>query len=224
MMHLRSILRSRYGVSTVALMAGFSAAGASHADEKGLIWSPVKNSDQSYTARIGAKLPTPVPLRGGIEMGMNATKTGALVDAPVRFWGNMTLTSSALAASSQVRDVGVLMNALTGSSTVTMTNTVKEIVTPSLDLEANRNVSIRYDGTAQQWQGLDVSQSLRLTRADTGTAFVLKAASRETFDDFSTGVALEQKLGSNLTLSGTLDQGYEDHFRPAVNARYSIRW
>ena len=36
--------------------------------------------------------------------------------------------------------------------------------------------------------------------------------------------AVEQKIGDNLTVRGTLDQGYADHFRPGVSARYSIRW
>lgn len=194
------------------------------ADERGLIWSPIKNSDRSYTARIGARLPTDTPIRGGLEMGMSASKGGAIVDSPVRLWGNLTLLSENLPGVSMARDIGVLINALTGSGSVSMTSSQKRIVTPELDMETNRNFTMRYDGTAQQWGGVTVSQSLRLTRSETGTSFVLRGNSRDTFSEFSSDVALEQRLGDNITVTGTLKQGYEDHFRPAISARYNIRW
>lgn len=207
------------------LFSSLIATGTvAHADEAGLIWRPVKNSDLSYTARIGAKLPVDTPIRAGLEMGMNASNTGRVVDAPVRVWGNVTLLAEQLPGVSLARDVGILFNALTGSSSVSMSSQQKRIVTPELDIEANRNFTVRYDGTAQQWNGLDVSQSLRLSRSETGTAFVLTGASRNSFNEFSSGVAVEQKIGDNLTVRGTLDQGYEDHFRPGFSARYSIRW
>lgn len=194
------------------------------AQERGLIWAPAKNSDRSYSARIGAKLPIETPLRAGLEMGMNASEGGALVDTPVKLWGNMTLLSTNLPGVKIAGDIGVLMNAITGSSAWTMTTSQKRIATPDFDIEANRNMTLRYDGTAQQWSGLDVSQSLRLTRSATRTAFILTGASRDTFDEFSSSVALEQKLGENLTVTGSFNQGYEDRFRPSVNARYNIRW
>lgn len=194
------------------------------AQERGLIWAPAKNSDRSYSARVGAKLPTETPIRAGFEMGMNASETGAVVDTPVRLWGNVTILSANLPGVKVAGDIGVMMNAITGSGAWTMTTSQKRIATPDFDLESNRNVTMRYDGTAQQWSGLDVSQSLRLTRSSTGTAFILTGASRDTFDEFSSSVALEQKLGKHLTVTGRLNQGYEDHFRPSVNARYSIRW
>lgn len=215
-------LRTRLGLFTAIIIT--VSAGIVHADENGLIWSPVKNSDQSYTTRIGAKIPTAVPIRAGLEMGLNASKGGDLVDTPVRLWGTVTLLAEKLPGVTLARDVGVLMNAITGSGNISVTSSQKRIATPELDFEANRNVTLRYDGTAQQWSGMDVSQSLRLTRSQTGTAFVLTGASRDTFNEFSTGVALEQKLGENLTVRGTLDQGYEDHFRPGFSARYSIKW
>ncbi|UHS58107.1 hypothetical protein HRS00_07385 [Agrobacterium vaccinii] len=208
----------------IAALAVILSAGTVHAQERGLIWSPAKNSDQSYSARVGAKLPIQTPVRAGLEMGMNASEGGALVDTPVKFWGNVTLLSSNVPGAKVAGDIAVLMNALTGSSAWTMTTTQKRIATPELDVEANRNMTVRYDGTAQQWSGLDVSQSLRLTRSETGTAFVLTGASRETFDEFTSSVALEQKFGENLTVTGKLNQGYEDRFRPSVNARYQIRW
>lgn len=213
-----------YQRMSVAIVALVVLPATTFADEKGLIWNPVKNSDRSYTARIGAKLPTDTPMRAGLEMGMNASKGGAIVDSPVRLWGNLTLLSENLPGVSMARDIGVLMNALTGSGTVSMTSTQKRIVTPELDVETNRNFTMRYDGTAQQWGGVNVSQSLRLTRSETGTSFVLTGNSRDTFSEFSSGVAIEQRLGDNITVKGTLKQGYEDHFRPGFSARYSIRW
>ncbi len=155
---------------------------------------------------------------------MNASEGGALVDTPVKLWGNMTLLSTNLPGVKIAGDIGVLMNAITGSSAWTMTTSQKRIATPDFDIEANRNMTLRYDGTAQQWSGLDVSQSLRLTRSATSTAFILTGASRDTFDEFSSSVALEQKLGENLTVTGSFNQGYEDRFRPSVNAKYNIRW
>ncbi|MDR6102148.1 hypothetical protein QE369_002345 [Agrobacterium larrymoorei] len=194
------------------------------AQERGLIWAPTKNSDRSYSARLGARLPTETPLRAGLEMGMSASEGGAVVDTPVKFWGDMTLMSTNLPGVRIARDIGVLMNALTGSSAVTVTMTQKRVATADFDVESNRNVTVRYDGPSQQWNGLDVSQSLRLTRSATGTAFVLTGASRHTFQEFSSSLALEQKLSDNLTVTGSFDRGFEDRFRPAVHANYKIRW
>lgn len=217
------MLMRTLGALAAAILILFSPVQVK-AQERGLIWAPAKNSDRSYSARIGAKLPTETPLRAGLEMGMNASEGGALVDTPVKLWGNMTLLSTNLPGVRIAGDIGVLMNAITGSSAWTMTTSQKRIATPDFDVEANRNMTLRYDGTAQQWSGLDVSQSLRLTRSATGTAFVLTGASRDTFDEFSSSVALEQRLGENLTVTGSFNQGYEDRFRPSVNARYNIRW
>lgn len=215
--------KSLGAVALSAVIVGLSF-GLAQAQERGLIWAPAKNSDQSYSARIGARLPTETPIRAGLEMGMNASQGGALVDTPVKFWGSITLLSSNIPGAKVAGDVAVLLNALTGSSAWTMTTSQKRIATPDLDLEANRNMTLRYDGTAQQWSGLDVSQSLRLTRSATGTAFVLTGATRDTFDQFESSVAVEQKFGKNLTVTGQLNQNAEDRFRPSVNARYNIRW
>lgn len=217
-------MRRGLHAAVVSAIVLFLSAGVVHAQERGLIWSPAKNSDQSYSARIGAKLPVETPIRAGLEMGMVGSEGGALVDTPVKLWGNITLLSSNLPGAKIASDVAVLMNALTGSSAWTVTTSQKRIATADLDLEANRNMTIRYDGTAQQWSGLDVSQSLRLTRSQTGTAFVLTGATRDTFDEFESSVAVEQKFGKNFTVTGQINQNDEDRFRPSVNARYSIRW
>ena len=208
----------------IAALAVLCHCGSALAQERGLIWAPAKNSDTSYSARIGAKLPTQTPIRGGLEMGMNGSEGGALVDTPVKLWGTVTILSSNVPGARVAGDIGVLVNALTGSSAWSMTTSQKRIATPDLDFESNRNVTVRYDGTAQQWSGLDVSQSLRLTRSATGTAFVLTGASHDSFEDFTSNLGLEQKLGENLTVSGNLAQGQQDRFRPSVSARYNIRW
>lgn len=217
-------MRNRLSAAAISAVIVALPCGLAHAQERGLIWAPAKNSDQSYSARIGAKLPTQTPIRAGLEMGMNASQGGALVDTPVRFWGNVTLLSANLPGAKVASDVAVLLNALTGSSAWSMTTSQKRIATPDLDLEANRNMTLRYDGTAQQWSGLDVSQSLRLTRSATGTAFVLTGATRDTFDAFESSVAVEQKFGKNFTVTGQLNQNDDDRIRPSVNARYNIRW
>lgn len=217
------ILRTAHISLTAALLV-LGQSGLAHAQERGLIWAPAKNSDTSYSARVGAKLPTQTPIRGGLEMGINGSDGGALLDTPVKLWGTITILSSNVPGARVAGDIGVLVNALTGSSAWSVTTSQKRIATPDLDFESNRNVTVRYDGTAQQWSGLDVSQSLRLTRSATGTAFVLTGASRDTFDDFTSNVGLEQKLGKNLTLSGNLAQGQQEGLRPSVSARYHIRW
>lgn len=217
------ILRTAHISLTAALLV-LGQSGLAQAQERGLIWAPAKNSDTSYSARVGAKLPTQTPIRGGLEMGINGSDGGALLDTPVKLWGTITILSSNVPGARVAGDIGVLVNALTGSSAWSVTTSQKRIATPDLDFESNRNVTVRYDGTAQQWSGLDVSQSLRLTRSATGTAFVLTGASRDTFDDFTSNVGLEQKLGKNLTLSGNLAQGQQEELRPSVSARYHIRW
>jgi hypothetical protein len=212
------------GLCAVAVILWIVDAGSAHADDRPLIWNPIKNSDSSYSARIGTRLPISIPVKAGIEMGMDASKTGVLLNTPVKFWGDLTLSAIDQPAVASFRDVGLVMNALTGSSAVTMSDTQRRIVTDALDLEYKRSYSLRYDGAVQAWKGLDFSQSLRLSRQDSGTALIMKAASQNSFDGFSSGLAIEQQLGTRLTISGTVDQGYDMHITSGVRANYTFHW
>src|SRR3546814_3773140 len=72
--------------SVLACLFLLSSTGHAAAGERPLIWQPVKNSQSSYTARIGARMPTLFKPAAGVEFGLVTTDGGELVDTPMAAW------------------------------------------------------------------------------------------------------------------------------------------
>jgi hypothetical protein len=196
------------------------------ANEKPLIWQPTKNSETSYTARIGVRMPTVLAPAAGIEMGMVASsETGAFVDAPMAAWGNVQLREVKTTASTRTRRAGARLNPVNGSASLTMNYYEKHIATPTLDIERRSDYVVRYNGVEQEWKGLEANHSLRLSRAKTGSSAVATASSADMFSDMKIGVGLEQKLGDHLTVKALVEDRLGAHDRSAtVRADYRFRW
>lgn len=195
------------------------------ADEKPLIWQPSRNSDTSYTARIGVRMPTVLAPAAGIEMGVVASDTGALVDTPMAAWGDVQLREVRTAASTLTRKAGARIDPRTGSTSLTMNYYEKYIATPTMDIERRSAYSVRYIGADAQWKGLEANHSLRLSRARTGSSAVATASTVDMFSDMTFGVGLEQKLGQNLTVKALVREHLGANDRSAtVRADYSFRW
>lgn len=215
----------RFRMSRAAAVAApiLVAAPSGFAAEGGLIWAPKKISDRAYSARIGMRLPVDSKVEAGLEVGMTASSTNALVDTPVRFWTDVNIGSGKSPASSYDRNLGVVMNALNGNVAFRLARTTRYIATPSLDLETSRDVLVRYEGHNGSWRVPDVNQTLKLDRKESGTAIFVRAAGTEAFSTFAASTGIEQKLGDSITLSGAVQHGNNGN-TGSVNARYNIRW
>jgi len=211
--------------SAVLALACFWTAGPGLAEDKPLIWKPARNSDTSYSVKLGLKLPTRLETEAGVSMGVDTTASGTPVDTPIKFWSNFTAEKIQTPAYQLNRGVGVDLDGKTGSAGISMNYYEKEVATPTIDIERRSSYGMRYDGTSGQWCGVDVSQSVRLSHGPSRTALVGRASGSNGFRTLGAGVSMEKKLGRYMTLSGALDRT-SDAPEPvaSVNARYSLSW
>jgi hypothetical protein len=201
-----------------------ATAGHASADEGLLIWNPSKSSDTAYNARLGLQVPGYTFASAGVDVGISAQARGGPVDVPVKIWGRVT-TSALKTPSYQIRrDIDVRMNALNGSGAALMSYSNTEIINGDLDLELSRNMALTYDGLAQSWSGVDVSQALRLVNAASGTAFVVKAGALDSFKRLGGGFAVEQQLGDHIRITGQLDDSAGADVSARIDARYALTW
>jgi len=202
----------------VPVTAGFAA-------DRPLIWMPTKNSDTSYSVKLGMHLPTRIEAEAGLSLGMNTTAGGAPVDVPVTFWSNFVAEKMKTTASEMRRGVGIKLNGQTGSAAISVNYYEKEIATPSFDLERNSSYTMRYDAASGEWCGIDANQSVRLSHGATGTALIGRASASNGFATVGAGIGVEQQIGEYMTVTGSLD-GSSDTTDPvaSINARYSFTW
>ncbi|MCQ1764868.1 hypothetical protein NOJ28_04960 [Neorhizobium galegae] len=209
----------------VLALAFFLTAGPGFAEDKPLIWKPIRNSDTSYSVKLGLKLPTRLETEAGVSMGVDTSASGTPLDTPIKFWSNFTAEKIQTPAYQLNRGVGVDLDGNTGSAGITMNYYEKEIATPTIDIERRSSYGLRYDGTSGEWRGLDASQSVRLSHSPSSTALVGRASGSNGFRTLGAGVAVEKRLGRYMTVSGALDRT-SDAPEPvtSVNARYFFRW
>ena len=195
------------------------------AADKPLIWQPSKNSDTSYSVKLGMKLPMELQPEAGFDVGLNTSKSGAVVDTPIKFWSGFTAQAIQRPAYELNRGVGLEVDRNARSAAISVNAHEKRIATPTVDVERESTYTLRYDNRAQHWSGLDVTQSVKLSRTATGTALVLRASGSDSFDVVGAGMGLEQKFGEHITLRGSLDRNSTSS-QPvtSVNARYNIKW
>lgn len=207
------------------LIAGFHGFSMqAEAADSLLIWNPVKNSDTSYAARLGFRVPGWTFASAGVELGMNAASLGGPFALPVNVWGKLTAQSLQRPAEQFRRDIDVRMNAETGSGAAQLNDRRQLILTGDLDLSLSRHIALSYDAPGDTWSGLEVQQSLKLSSRETATSFAVRARAVQDFRRLGAGLTVEQGLGSGLRLSGELARTTDDATVKCVNLRYQMRW
>jgi hypothetical protein len=207
----------------VLLAAGVSSA--SRADERPLIWQPIKNSDTSYAVKLGLRLPVRLETEAGFNFGVDSSKAGEVVNTPLKFWSRIKTADTKRPAYQMSRDIGINMDGIAGSAAITMNYYEKQIATPTFNLERQATYAVRYDGAQKDWTGLDASQSIKLRQRETRTAFVAVANGTANFSAIGASFGIEQPVGQNITLSGQVNRNFTDATTvSSVNARYSYKW
>jgi hypothetical protein len=214
-----------FSVAAMAALVVASTSSFAAAQERPLIWQPIKNSDTSYSVRLGMRLPIRLEPEAGFNVGVNATKTGEVVDTPLRFWSKIKTSEAKRPAYQMTRDIAVNMDQTAGSAAIAMNYYEKHIATPSINVERRASYVVRYDGAQKDWTGLDTNQSIKFRRHATGTAFVATASGTDSFTSVGASLGIEQQLGQNITLSGNVNRNFTDESTvSSVNARYSYKW
>ena len=209
----------------VFALAALVGVGSAFAGDRPLIWEPSRNSDTSYSVKLGLKLPTRLEPEAGVSMGVATTKSGTPIDTPIKFWSNFTAAKIQAPAFQMNRNVGFGLDGNSGSAAITMNYYEREIATPTIDFERRASYAVRYDGMSGEWCGLDTSQSVRITHRPSGLAVVGRASGINGFKVVGAGLGVEKNFGRHMTISGALDRTSDSPDPVAsVNARYSFRW
>jgi hypothetical protein len=208
-----------------AVIATVLSTAHSYADDKPLIWQPIKTSDTSYSVKLGLKLPTELEPEAGFDMGVDATQGGAVVNTPLKFWSSLKAQSIQRPAYEMNREIGFDVDGNAGDAAITMNYYEKHIATPMIDVERQGSYAVRYDGTSQQWVGVDVTQSVKVSRTASGTAVIVRASGINSFKRAGAGLGLEQKVGDYVTLTGSVDRmSGTGGSTASINASYAFEW
>ena len=106
-------------VAGAALLAAFTSS-SSWADERPLIWQPIKNSDTSYAVKLGLRLPVRLETEAGFNVGVDSSKTGEVVNTPLKFWSRIKTEDRKRPAYQMSRDIGINMDGNAGSAAISM--------------------------------------------------------------------------------------------------------
>ena len=215
-----SKLKKTYLVLTACIMGPLPA----RADNL-LIWAPVKVSDQSYKATLGFRLPAEWETSAGADIGLAAHKDGALMpdSEQATLWGTITKVRVTPAARAQ-QDVGVRVDTLRGSGSLMLSRSRSWILSDSLDMQSTRSVNVSYDAVNAQQTSVNASQALKLIYPWTGTSLSAGAGMIDFKGDFSTSVAVNQRILPNLNLSAAVTDPLSSGQASNVSVNYQLRW
>ncbi|WP_132957515.1 hypothetical protein [Rhizobium sp. BK251] len=202
----------------------FIAAPAAEADNL-LIWSPAKVSPNTYQATVGFRLPMTWETSAGADLGLGATRAGALLPDAERatLWGKLA-DENVTPASRARQEVAVRVDTLRGSGTLLLSRSRNFIFSENLDMELSRALSVGYAKADTRPASLDVSQAIKLIYPWTGTALSARGAVTDTRGDFSTTLAISQNILPNLDLSASLTDPISSGKTGDVRLRYQVRW
>lgn len=211
-----------FGAIAVGVVLGFFASAK--ADDKPLIWAPSKLSDTAYAARIGLRLPDYDFASVGAQLGVNSTTVGGPVTTPVILWAKVKMQALQTPASQLDRQVDINVDALKAQIQAQMSYNSRRIVTPDIDLDLKRAVTINYNDALGAWGNIAATQTIRLSNPNAGNAIVISASTNDGLSHIVSGVAVEQRLGKRIRITGGITQQSGNAPAASFNARYNIRW
>jgi hypothetical protein len=138
-------------------------------------------------------------------------------------WGTITKVRVTPAARAQ-QDVGVRVDTLRGSGSLMLSRSRSWILSGSLDMQSTRSVNVSYDAVNAQQTSVNASQALKLIYPWTGTSLSAGAGMIDFKGDFSTSVAVNQRILPNLNLSAAVTDPLSSGQASNVSVNYQLRW
>ncbi|PWE55568.1 hypothetical protein DEM27_16090 [Metarhizobium album] len=221
-----STCATRILARTIALCL-FLPGGVAFADERPLIWSPSKIAGNSYGVRMGVRLQQTGSASAslGAEVAVKASESGKIGKhgTPVQIWATVASSRGTGTARSSTREVNFRLDAVNGSGNAAVASLHTWIVTPSLDLESNRSVSLGCNGYKSRCRDFRLSQTARLVASGSGTALVAQAGVA------GRGAGVHGRVGIEQKIWGAIDFGVSvaNPDRAAVGsvtAKYALNW
>lgn len=213
-------------IAAAFIACAMLSAGTARANDKPLIWTPVKNSSDSYAMRMGSRLPTEWEASAGTEVsfaGSNLEKVNRPSN-PVNFWGSVKLPLARGKAAPSTADVNVRLNGLTGSRSVSVSRSRSLVLTPEFAAQLDDFYTLNYDHGGDRRIDMRTTGSVRILSNSTGTS-VFARGSRSTRDqEWQASVGVEQKVLTGINLRANIDNLAARHKTGSFGASYAHRW
>lgn len=191
------------------------------ADDRPLIWEFSKQSDTSYSARVGSSLPRAPEASIGTEIRMRGPDP-AVFDDPVSLWAALQLAERGEPAEGRSTRLNARMDGRSGRRSVSMDNSVAHRF-GGLDAELRQHVTVFQDSASSRKARMRTTQSVRLSSPATRTTVTVRA-SRTDDETWRTGLTVDQDLRRSVRVSASVDNPGRDNRVGRISARYRYSW
>jgi hypothetical protein len=212
--------------SLTLFLAVILSASTANANDRPLIWTPVKNSSESYAMRMGSRLPTDWEASAGTEVSFAGSNLERVTrpNRPVNFWGSVKLPSPRGKAATNTADVSVRLNGLTGSRSVSVSRSRSLTLTPEFAAQLDDFYTLNYDHGGDRRIDMRTTSSVRILSTSTGTS-IFARGSRSTRDqEWQASVGVEQKVLTGINLRANIDNLAARHKTGSFGASYAHKW
>jgi hypothetical protein len=178
--------------------------------------------------RVGVRAPIDAAARtdasAGADIGVTASRSGQVEDAPVDLWASMTVKSGGRRAVATTRTINGQYDPRTGTGRLDIAVDRKRILTELLDFERGRGISLVCNSHENRCRTLVLRQSARMTVAATGTALVAEGNYSTATLDFAKILRAEQAVTTHMNVTAALAAPLKPERQATINLSYAFRW
>lgn len=215
-------IRNHLLAAALACFLGpFLLLSVANAGDRPLIWEFSKQSDTSYSARVGSSLPHVPEASIGADVRMRGPNP-AVFDDPVSLWADLQLAERRKPQAKRSAHLNARIDGRSGRRSVSLDNTVSRRL-QRLDAELSQRVTVFQEPAGDRKTRLRASQSVRLSSPATRTA-VTAQASRSDSESWQTSIAVEQYLRKSIRLSASVENPGTANRAGRLGARYRYNW
>lgn len=214
-------IRTHLAAAILACLLWPSLSLTADAGDRPLIWEFSKQSDTSYSARVGSSLPHVPEASVGADVRMRGPDPAVFGD-PVSLWADLRLAEQSKPRVKRATHLKARIDGRSGKRSVSLDNSVTRRL-HTLDTEFRQNLSVFQEAASNRNTRLRASQSVKLSSPATRTA-VTARASRTDGESWQTSIALEQELRKSIRLAASVENPGTRNRAGRVSARYRYSW
>ncbi len=215
-------IRNHHLAAALACCLGpFLLLSGANAGDRPLIWEFSKQSDTSYSARLGSSLPRVPEASIGADIRMRGPNPAVFHD-PVSLWADLQLAERSKPRAKRSAHLNARIDGRSGRRSVSLDNSVTRRL-QRLDAELSQRVTVFQEPAGNHKARLRASQSVRLSSPATRTT-VTARASRSDSESWQTSIAVEKYLRESIRLSASVENPGTSSRAGRLGARYRYDW
>lgn len=205
-----------------ALIAlSFLGAAPATANDRPLIWEVSKNSEISYSARLGSRLPTARDSRLGAEFRMRGPDPRRYGN-PLAIWASYHLAERYDPTHIRATRIDAWVDGNNGQRRLTLDNSFR-FTSPKFDTELRQELIASQNPGETRKGNLRQFQSVRVVSAKTRSEIVL-TASRRNSQRWATSVKLTQPVLDTWNFSAEMRRQSDAKTTGRFHAAYNYSW